>query len=174
MIPVLTSFLPPTHTHLYLPTLFSLWEAFNSNVIDDRLLDLAGTLSEEYVAGAQGDAGDEGSAQRKDIGMWTESQWDLLVGKGLQSMSNFTPRLVTASIYTYYRGPSRDITGSTSLSTIIIIFYSYIPPPYRVLLPPLAMLMLWLIMVSFGSRNPSIVIVGPYEIPLRSFLNVCC
>lgn len=131
MIPVLTSFLPPTHTHLYLPTLFSLWEAFNSNVIDDRLLDLAGTLSEEYVAGAQGDAGDEGSAQRKDIGMWTESQWDLLVGKGLQSMSNFTPRLVTASIYTYYRGPSRDITGSTSLSTIIIIFYSYIPPPLQ-------------------------------------------
>lgn len=90
MVPVLTSFLPPTHTHLYLPALFSLWEAFNSNVIDDRLLELAGALSEEYATSVQGEGGDEGSAQRKDIGMWTESQWDLLVGKGLQSMSKIS------------------------------------------------------------------------------------
>ncbi|KAF9459432.1 hypothetical protein BDZ94DRAFT_1312356 [Collybia nuda] len=86
MIPVLTSFLPPTHTHLYLPTLFSLWEAFNSTVIDDRLLDLAGALSEEFSFSAQGEAEDDGSARKKDIGMWTQPQWDLLVGKGLQSM----------------------------------------------------------------------------------------
>ena len=51
MVPVLTSFLPPTHTHLYLPALFRLWEAFNSSVVDDRLIELVGDLSEEHVAG---------------------------------------------------------------------------------------------------------------------------
>lgn len=89
MIPVITSFLPPTHTHLYLPSLFKLWEGFNSSVMDDRLLDLAGELSEEHVAGASGDAGEEGGAQWKDIGMWSQEEWTVLVGKGLGSMSMF-------------------------------------------------------------------------------------
>lgn len=87
MIPVLTSFLPPTQTHLYLPALFKLWEAFNSSAVDDRLLELTGDLSEEHVSGISGRAGDEDSAQWKDVGLWTEAQWDLLMGKGLGSMS---------------------------------------------------------------------------------------
>ncbi|KAF9568547.1 hypothetical protein CPC08DRAFT_654918 [Agrocybe pediades] len=86
MIPVLTSFLPPTHTHLYLPALFKIWEAFNSGVIDDRLLELCGDLSEEHVAGKSGDAG-EGGAEWKDVGIWTEAEWNLLVGKGISSMN---------------------------------------------------------------------------------------
>lgn len=87
MIPVLASFLPPTHTHLYLPPLFKLWEAFNSSVIDDRLLDIAGNLSEEHAAGTSGDAEEEGGAQWRDVGIWTEAEWNLLTCKGLGSMS---------------------------------------------------------------------------------------
>ena len=86
MLPVLTSFLPPTHTHLYLPALFKIWEAFNSSVMDDRLLEMCGELSEEHVSGTAGDAG-QGGAPWKDVGIWTESQWATLVGKGLSSIS---------------------------------------------------------------------------------------
>lgn len=87
MIPVLTSFLPPTHTHLYLPALFKIWEAFNSSVLDDRLFELVGQLSEEHVAGTSGDAGERGGARWKDVGIWTEAEWMMLVGKGLASMN---------------------------------------------------------------------------------------
>ena len=87
MVPVLTSFLPPTHTHLYIPALFKIWEAFNSGVLDDRLLEMCGECSEEHVSGTAGDAGQEGGAAWKDVGIWTESQWVTLVGKGLGSMS---------------------------------------------------------------------------------------
>ncbi|CAA7258771.1 unnamed protein product [Cyclocybe aegerita] len=87
MIPVLTSFLPPTNTRLYLPALFKIWEAFNSGVIDDRLLELCGDLSEEHVSGIAGDAGPDGGAPWKDVGIWTDAQWKTLVGKGLGSMN---------------------------------------------------------------------------------------
>ena len=87
MIPVMLAFFPQTHTHLYLPLLFKLWEAFNSSVIDDRLIELCGELSEEHVAGKSGDAGEEGGAELKDVGIWTEAEWTVLVGKALGSMS---------------------------------------------------------------------------------------
>jgi proteasome activator subunit 4 len=89
MVPVITSFIPPTHTHLYLPALFKIWEAFNSSVIDDRLIELVGDLSEEHVAGKSGIAGEEGGAEWKDIGIWTANQWTMLIGKGLGSMSEW-------------------------------------------------------------------------------------
>ncbi|KAG6910583.1 hypothetical protein DXG01_009534 [Tephrocybe rancida] len=87
IIPVMTSFLPPTHTHLYIPALFKIWEAFNSSLMDDRILDLAGLLSEEHVSGTNGDAGEEGGAQWKDVGVWTQAEWQVLIGKGLGSMN---------------------------------------------------------------------------------------
>lgn len=83
----MTAFLPPTHTHLYMPVFFRLWEAFNSSVLEDRLLELCGELSEEHVAGKYGDAGEEGGAEWKDVGIWTEAEWTELVGKALGSMS---------------------------------------------------------------------------------------
>ncbi|KAF9474298.1 hypothetical protein BDN70DRAFT_884955 [Pholiota conissans] len=86
IVPVITSFLPPTHTHLYIAALFSLWEAFNSGVIDDRFLEFCGDLTEEHVSGPFGDAGD-GAAPYKQIGIWTEAQWSILIGKGLGSMN---------------------------------------------------------------------------------------
>lgn len=98
MIPVLTSFLPPTHTHLYLPALFKLWEAFNSSVMDDRLLELAGSLSEEHVAGLSGTAGEDGGAKWKEIGIWSESEWKFLIGKGLGSMSRSFPTMTISQL----------------------------------------------------------------------------
>ena len=89
MIPVMTSFLPPTHTHLYLPTIFKLWEAFNSSLLDDRLIEFMGELSEEHVAGTIGNVGVEGGAQWKDVGIWSETEWTVLMGKALGSMSTF-------------------------------------------------------------------------------------
>ncbi|KAJ6604293.1 hypothetical protein DFH09DRAFT_1300536 [Mycena vulgaris] len=86
MFPVLVSFLPPTHIHLYLPTLLAFSKAFNSTIIDERILNLAGELSEEHVSGAAGPAGEQGGAKWKDIGIWSEADWNFLVGKGLTSM----------------------------------------------------------------------------------------
>lgn len=66
--------------------LFKLWEAFNSSVIDDRLLELCGDLSEEHIAASLGDS-EEGAVQWKDVGIWSEDEWTMLVGKALGSMS---------------------------------------------------------------------------------------
>ena len=98
MVSVLTSFLPPTHIYLYIPPLFKIWEAFNSGVLDDRLLEMCGELSEEHVSGTAGDAGQGGGAPWKDVGIWTESQWVTLVGKGLGSMS----KLFFFALYSCY------------------------------------------------------------------------
>jgi proteasome activator subunit 4 len=87
MVPVMTCFLPPTHIHLYRPALFRIWEAFNSSVVDDRLIELFGNLSEEHVAGKYGSAGEDGGAEWKDVGIWSEKEWTMLIGKGLGSMS---------------------------------------------------------------------------------------
>ncbi|KIK95621.1 hypothetical protein PAXRUDRAFT_826811 [Paxillus rubicundulus Ve08.2h10] len=86
MIPVLTSFLPATHPHLYLPMVFKIWESFNSFSMDDRFLEMAGNLAEEHVAGKAGHFGEEGGAQWKDIGIWSGEEWTLLVSKGFESM----------------------------------------------------------------------------------------
>jgi proteasome activator subunit 4 len=88
MIPVITSFLPPYDPHLYVPALFKLWQAFNSSVIDDRLLEFFAELAEEHVA-------DE--TAWRDVGMWTEEQWTFLAGKMLGSMSRCYPEHVNIS-----------------------------------------------------------------------------
>jgi|ERR1700722_2714433 len=89
------SFLPPTHTYLYLPSLFKLWEAFNSSVVDEWLLELVGELSEEAVLGRTGLVGrGGGDTEWKDVGIWSETEWTLLIGKGLGSMSMWHSDLV--------------------------------------------------------------------------------
>ncbi|GJE87739.1 proteasome-substrate-size regulator, mid region domain-containing protein [Phanerochaete sordida] len=87
MIPVMTAFIPPTHIHLYMPIMFKLWEAFNSSIIDDRIIELCGELSEEHVAGKYGDAGEEGGAEWRDVGIWSDAEWTVLVGKALGAMN---------------------------------------------------------------------------------------
>jgi proteasome activator subunit 4 len=79
MVPVITSFLPPFDIHLYVPVLFKLWEAFNSEVLNSRLIELCGDLSEEHKTG--------NAVKWKDVGIWTDAEWTVLVGKALGSMS---------------------------------------------------------------------------------------
>jgi hypothetical protein len=79
MLPVMVSFLPPFDTHLYIPVLFKLWEAFNSEVVNSRLIELCGELSEEHKTGS--------AVKWKDVGIWTDAEWTVLVGKALGSMS---------------------------------------------------------------------------------------
>ncbi|KAG6820769.1 hypothetical protein H0H93_012033 [Arthromyces matolae] len=77
----------PEMLETFLPLLTQdIWEGFNSSVIDHRLLELAGFLSEEHIAGTSGDAGESG-AQWKDVGIWTNAEWQILIGKGLNSMN---------------------------------------------------------------------------------------
>ena len=90
-MPVMTAFLPASHTHLYLPVFFRLWEAFNSSIIDERLLELCGDLAEEHVAGKFGDIGMDGGAEFKDVGIWSEAEWTILAGKALGAMSELFP-----------------------------------------------------------------------------------
>ncbi|KAG7099513.1 hypothetical protein E1B28_001358 [Marasmius oreades] len=80
MIPVLTSFLPPKNCRAYIPALFKVWQAFNSSVLDDRFLELAGELAQEHVAGSEG-------VLWNSVGIWTAAEWDVLIGKALGSMN---------------------------------------------------------------------------------------
>ncbi|KZS93077.1 ARM repeat-containing protein [Sistotremastrum niveocremeum HHB9708] len=84
IIPVITSFLPPRSPHSYLPVIFKLWEATNSSIVDDRFLEMIGSLAEEYVSGV---AGAEGCVEWKDVGIFTQEQWTFLVGKCLGSFN---------------------------------------------------------------------------------------
>jgi proteasome activator subunit 4 len=86
MILVITSFISPSHPEAYMPALFRIWEAFNSTVVDDRLIHVMGNLAEEHCAGKEGRWG-EGGADRRDVGIFTEQEWVLLMSKCLGSMS---------------------------------------------------------------------------------------
>ncbi|KAI0034963.1 hypothetical protein K488DRAFT_83562 [Vararia minispora EC-137] len=87
IIPVMASFLPVRRPGLYIPMLFKIWEVSNSNIVDDRMIELVGSLAETHVAGAAGDTGPKDSERWKDVGIWTENQWSFLVGKALASMN---------------------------------------------------------------------------------------
>ena len=84
MVPVLTSFLPISRVDEYLPALFALLETFNSNIIDDRIIELLGEVAEENVSGL---AGTNGALRWRDVGVWTGPQWTLLMSKCLGAMS---------------------------------------------------------------------------------------
>jgi proteasome activator subunit 4 len=60
-------------------------EQTNSNVVDDRLIEMFANMAEEHVAGKAGRTGPEGGAAWQDVGIFTEAQWTVLVGKCLGS-----------------------------------------------------------------------------------------
>ena len=104
MIPVLVSFFPPAKADLYLPALFKFWEATNSNIVDERMIELIGALSEEHIAGAGHDSG----VIWKDVGIWTHNQWSLFIGKALGSMSTLLcPSTGVLCTYATLRRPRR-------------------------------------------------------------------
>ncbi|PSR80950.1 hypothetical protein PHLCEN_2v6585 [Hermanssonia centrifuga] len=110
----MASFLPFSGTELYLPTVFNLWGSFNSSIVNDWFLELCGDLAEEHVTGHAG------SAEWRDVGIWSEEQWTLL-GRGTSALETrrLTPSIRRAFVTTL-RTPvllamfSKDPFSSTS------------------------------------------------------------
>ncbi|KAK7064490.1 membrane protein [Favolaschia claudopus] len=124
------SFLPLTHPQSYLPMLFSWWESINSYMFDERMLDFLANLVELHVdanvsdprkiAELPDDAQSEGEGRPKwseedlhanshwpgiykDVGVFTEHEWGLLMCKCINSME--IPLADGGSLTT---GPSAD------------------------------------------------------------------
>jgi proteasome activator subunit 4 len=85
LVPVITSFLPPTHSSTYMPALFTIWRSFNSGVIDERIMERCAYLAEENLSIESGD----GNAAWKDVGVWTTEEWNFLIARGSGFMSTF-------------------------------------------------------------------------------------
>ncbi|KAF8058272.1 hypothetical protein FPV67DRAFT_1786012 [Lyophyllum atratum] len=126
----LLTFLPLTHPQSYLPMLFRMWESINSYMYDERMLHFLSKLAEMHVNPAVSDprkiaelpddervegedrpswAKEEmqGEAQwtglYKDVGIFSEHEWHLLMCKCLASME--IPLADTGSLTT---GPNAD------------------------------------------------------------------
>ena len=127
----LLTFLPLTHPQTYLPMLFRIWESINSYMFDERMLDFLASLVEMHVASDVSDprkatelpddakSDGEGRPQwpeddlsrgsstwpgiYKDVGIFTEHEWSLLMCKCINSME--IPLADGGSLTT---GPSAD------------------------------------------------------------------
>lgn len=124
------NFLPLTHPQTYLPMLFRIWESINSYMFDERMLDFLASLVEIHVASdvsdphkaaeLPDDAKSEGEGRPqwseddlnptsswpgiyKDVGVFTEHEWSLLMCKCINSME--IPLADGGSLTT---GPSAD------------------------------------------------------------------
>lgn len=62
-----------------------------------------GVLAVEHVAGKDSGQGYEGGAEWLDVGIFTESQWTVLVGKCLGSFSEFALLLTFSPRFSHYR-----------------------------------------------------------------------
>lgn len=109
----LLTFLPQTHPQSYLPMLFRVWESVNSYNYDERMLYFLAQLSEMHVdpnlsnparlTELPDDARTEGEDRPnwpkddlkhtgpwegmfKDVGIFTEEEWNLIMVKCLASM----------------------------------------------------------------------------------------
>jgi proteasome activator subunit 4 len=108
------TFLPLSHPQSYLPVLFRIWESVNSYMYDDRMLHFLSLLVEIHmdpstsdprkIEDVPDDAISMGEARPqwkqddfhhsvgrwkgifKDVGIFTESEWNLLMSKCLASM----------------------------------------------------------------------------------------
>lgn len=115
----LLSFLPVSHPQAYLSMLFRVWDAVNSYMYDERMLEFLAKLAEMHVEPdisdprkiaeipddeisegesrekwAHGDVpeGSDWGGIYKDVGIFTEHEWHLLMCKCLQSMGR--PNLI--------------------------------------------------------------------------------
>ena len=109
----LLSFLPLSHPQSYLPMLFRVWESVNSYNFDERMLSFLASLAELHVDPTVSDPArieslpdderseDEGRPNwhkddlksgglwhgiHKDVGIFTEDEWNLIMVKCLASM----------------------------------------------------------------------------------------
>lgn len=74
VITIITSFLPPYHSHLYLPILFRIWESINSAYIDERMLEISAALVRERM-NKFCPAMDTAEEPWGDVGIFSDSQW---------------------------------------------------------------------------------------------------
>ncbi|KAG8953342.1 hypothetical protein FRC04_002752 [Tulasnella sp. 424] len=87
MFSVLAAFLPASHAHLYLPFMFKSWEAFHSYKIEDSMISQFAALSIAHVAGTASEYGPEGSLSWKDVGIYSDAEWGMIMRACLASMS---------------------------------------------------------------------------------------
>jgi len=73
----LCAFLPPSRPRLYLPVLFQLGEAFNSHIVWLYILDRLAEVTEAQVAL------NSSTAEYKDIGLFTRTEWELIINRSL-------------------------------------------------------------------------------------------
>lgn len=122
----LVTFLPLSHPQYYIPMMFRLWEAVNSYAFDERMLSFFSKLTEMHVDPTVSDPKrieaipeDWGEAPRvrwprhessegwgglyKDVGIFTENEWNFIMCKCLASME--IPLADAGSLTT---GPSVD------------------------------------------------------------------
>lgn len=86
VLTIVTSFLPPYQSHLYLPILFKIWESINSTYIDERMLEVSAVLAREHVNKFH-PAMDADEEPWKDVGIFNDSQWATISRSCLVHMS---------------------------------------------------------------------------------------
>lgn len=74
---ILCALLPPSRPRLYLPVLFQLGEAFNSHIVWLYILDRLAEVTESQVAL------NSSTAEYKDIGLFTRTEWELIINRSL-------------------------------------------------------------------------------------------
>ncbi|KAJ3973169.1 hypothetical protein EV361DRAFT_980091 [Lentinula raphanica] len=137
----LLSFLPLSHPQTYLPMLLRIWESINSYKYDERMLNFLSKLAETHVSPEVSDprklhsipdderSEDEGRPSwssdyglkedaywpglYKDVGIFTEHEWSLLMCKCLASME--IPLADSGSLTT---GPSADNQAGFEISRL--------------------------------------------------------
>ncbi|KAJ7666434.1 hypothetical protein B0H17DRAFT_1162542 [Mycena rosella] len=136
----LLTLLPLTHPQTYLPMLFRIWESINSYMYDEKMLEFLASLVEMHVASDVSDprkaaelpddakSDGEGRPQwseddlsapsswpgiYKDVGVFTEHEWSLLMCKCINSME--IPLADGGSLTT---GPSADRSVASEIGRL--------------------------------------------------------
>ncbi|KAF8187815.1 hypothetical protein K438DRAFT_1972516 [Mycena galopus ATCC 62051] len=95
--------------------------AFNSTIIDKRILELAGELYEEHILGAAGPAGEEGNAKWKDIEIWSETPRPT----GIFSLARFAHACAPRDVL---EGPCLHGFAPSTLRALAVLEQSLIMP----------------------------------------------
>lgn len=164
----LLTFLPLTHPQSYLPMLCRLWESINSYMYDDRMLQFLSRLAEMHVDPTISDpariydilddeksedegrpkwkqddyhAGQTWSGLYKEVGIFTEHEWHLIMCKCLASMA--IPLKDAGSLTT---GPTADSSSSFEIGRL---------PKANWRIPSLAKLIVYSMAPDGASAPPS-------------------
>ncbi|KIY51373.1 hypothetical protein FISHEDRAFT_37518 [Fistulina hepatica ATCC 64428] len=125
------TFLPLNHPQSYLPVAFRIWESINSYMFDDRMLQFLASLSEMHVVAEVSDPGKVEVPQSmprpqwsrddlylwsglyKDVGIFSEHEWSIIMCKCLASME--IPLTDAGSLTT---SPNTDLAAGFELGRL--------------------------------------------------------